>query len=596
MPVPCHVTPTDPTRLRGRRLLQGVALLLLLGACGSSPNGEWVLADGSGGTPAGRGGLDSEITDSAAGNYLAGRFAADQGDMRTAAESFERALAADPSNFELRREIFVLNLASGNVDRALGSANELAALEPDMDEVKLLFALRDAKAGQFKAAKESLSHIPARGITGLSVPLLDAWASFGAGDVDAALGRLRADRDDQALAPLRRYHEALILALSGRPAEARDLLRRIVDLETAAPLRMVQALAAVEIASGNRAAAIELLQSQVAKAGDEGALAEILAAYERGAPPPLPVHDAVSGMADALLGIAEALSQQRAVAQALLFARLAAYLAPERGDVLMIIGRVQQSQGNSEEAITAFSAVPADSPWSWSARIAVAGAMAASGRGDEAAALLQRMADERPDRTDALRELGDLHRRAERYAEAETAYAAAIARLKAVEPDDWRLFYAQGIALERLKRWPEAEASLTRALELAPDQPLVLNYLGYSWVDQGENLDRAKGMLHRAVELRPQDGFIVDSLGWAYYRLGEYEQAVTQLERAVELEPGDPVINDHLGDAYWRVGRHREARFQWQRALSLKPEADTVAEIEGKLERGLPATSSARRG
>ncbi len=203
---------------------------------------------------------------------------------------------------------------------------------------------------------------------------------------------------------------------------------------------------------------------------------------------------------------------------------------------------------------------------------------------------------ERPQRTDALRELGDLFRRKERFPEAEKAYGDAIARLPKVEPDDWRLFYARGIALERMGRWPDSEASLAKALELAPDQPLVLNYLGYSWVDQGQNLDRAKAMLHRAVELRPQDGFIVDSLGWAYFRIGEFDNAVTQLERAVELEPGDPVINDHLGDAYWRVGRLREARFQWQRALTLKPEADVVAQIEGKLERGLPATSTAKRG
>ena len=110
----------------------------------------------------------------------------------------------------------------------------------------------------------------------------------------------------------------------------------------------------------------------------------------------------------------------------------------------------------------------------------------------------------------------------------------------------------------------------------------MLNYLGYSWVDMGMNLDQAKGMLNRAVELRPNDGFVVDSLGWVYFRLGEYQNAVEQLERAVELEPGDPVINEHLGDAYWRVGREREARFQWRRALSLEPEADAVADDRGE--------------
>jgi tetratricopeptide (TPR) repeat protein len=593
MPVPCHLL--SPRRCLDRRLLVAAAALLL-GACGDVSMQEWVIADGSGRALTSSRALDPDGGDSAAGNYLAGRFALNQGDLRAAADSFERALSADPSNFDLRREIFLLNLASGEIDQALAGADDLAALDPDTDEVDLVLALRDAKAGRFHAARQSLGRISARGLTGLAVPLLEAWTRYGAGDLEEALRRLRADRGEEAMGSLRRYHEALILSLSGRAVEGRDLLRRIVEPEQAAPVRIVQALAALEVETGDRAAALELLRGQVQRAGGEGALGEILDAYERGEPPPLPVRDATSGMADALLGVAEALSQQRAGAQALLFARLAAYLAPDRGDVWMVIGRVEQSQGNSAEAIRAYSAVSAASPWSWSARLARAEAMAAAEREGEAAALLRQMAAERPARTDALRDLGDLHRRAERYAEAGQAYAEAIGRLRTVEPEDWRLFYAHGIALERLKRWPEAEASLSRALELSPDQPLVLNYLGYSWVDQGQNLDRAKEMLHRAVELRSQDGFIVDSLGWAYFRLGEFAEAVTQLERAVELEPGDPVINDHLGDAYWRVGRHREARFQWQRALTLKPETDTIAEIEGKLERGLPAISTARRG
>jgi Flp pilus assembly protein TadD len=216
-------------------------------------------------------------------------------------------------------------------------------------------------------------------------------------------------------------------------------------------------------------------------------------------------------------------------------------------------------------------------------------------RTEEAVRLLETMTAQAPKRADAPIALGDLLRGKERYAEAEAAYSQAIAQLPELDRRSWRLLYARGIAYERTGRWPQAEADLLRALELEPDQPFVLNYLGYSWVDQHLNLERAKAMLHRAVELRPEDGFIVDSLGWAYYRLGEHEKAVTYLERAVELEPGDPVINDHLGDAYWRVGRTREARFQWQRALIFEPEADLVPTIQEKLARGLP-DAAPRRG
>jgi Flp pilus assembly protein TadD len=185
-------------------------------------------------------------------------------------------------------------------------------------------------------------------------------------------------------------------------------------------------------------------------------------------------------------------------------------------------------------------------------------------------------------------QLGNLLRRDEEYEGAESAYSRAIDRLGTPEREDWTLFYARGIAYERTKQWPKAEADFLRALELEPEQPFVLNYLGYSWVDQGMRLDEARDMLDRAVALRPDDGFIVDSVGWVHYRLGEYPQAVESLERAVELEPGDPVINDHLGDAYWRVGRQREARYQWQRALSLEPDEELIETIEQKLRSGLP--------
>ena len=163
------------------------------------------------------------------------------------------------------------------------------------------------------------------------------------------------------------------------------------------------------------------------------------------------------------------------------------------------------------------------------------------------------------------------------------------------EKPNWLIFYFRGICYERAKQWDKAEADLKKALELFPEQPHVLNYLGYSWVDQGMNLDEGMKMIRRAVEQRPDDGYIVDSLGWAYYRLGNYEEAVKHLERAVELKPEDPTINDHLGDAYWKVGRNLEARFQWSHARDLKPEPDELKKIEEKLKSGLPDETPRRR-
>ena len=166
-----------------------------------------------------------------------------------------------------------------------------------------------------------------------------------------------------------------------------------------------------------------------------------------------------------------------------------------------------------------------------------------------------------------------------------------IGHIGAMKERHWILLYSRGIALERSKQWSRAENDFLAALKLNPNQPYILNYLGYSWVDQGINLDRAKTMIERAVKLRPNDGYIVDSLGWALFRIREFPVAVQHLERAVELRPQDPTINDHLGDAYWRVGRRNEARFQWRRSLSLGPEPDQAAQIRSKIRDGLEGAS-----
>ena len=180
--------------------------------------------------------------------------------------------------------------------------------------------------------------------------------------------------------------------------------------------------------------------------------------------------------------------------------------------------------------------------------------------------------------------LGNILRSHERYEEARDYYTRALALIPKPTKENWTLFYSRGVCNERLKDWPGAEADFKEALVLSPDESLVLNYLGYSWVDQGSNLKQAMDYIRKAVKLKPDDGYYVDSLGWAYFRLGNLPAAVENLERAVELKPDDPIINDHLGDAYWKVGRTLEAKYQWQQALTLKPEDDQIVTLKKKIE------------
>lgn len=191
------------------------------------------------------------------------------------------------------------------------------------------------------------------------------------------------------------------------------------------------------------------------------------------------------------------------------------------------------------------------------------------------------------DKLEILDSLGNILRGRKQFAEAIPFYDKALNLVGKPDKRHWVYYYARGTSYERIKNWPSAEADLKKALALYPDQPLILNYLGYSWVDQGLNLKEGMAYIEKAVALKPDDGYIVDSLGWAHFKLGRYKEAVRYLERAVELKPDDPVLNDHLGDALWRAGREREARYQWDQALSLKPEPEDLAKIKRKLEVGL---------
>jgi tetratricopeptide (TPR) repeat protein len=573
-------------RLLRRARLGGALLALAVVACGaqSSPTHPGLAGLGDTG-----GAAEPETSfDTAPGDYLAGNFAVDSGHLAEAADYFGRALAAEPDNLDLLRQLFLLSLASGRYDVAVEQAHKLVARDPDAEEARVLLALEQAKAGNFEAVRAPLKNLPSEGIAGLTAPFLDAWAIFGKGGssaTDDALARLG---QSESLGPLNGYHKAMMLELGGRTDAAVAALSETVPDNGPAPLRVVQAYASILARHGDRAKAIDVVRQQMANGHEMPVLADLLATLQAGGSPAPPFADAAGGMADALLGIAEALHQERGNSRAIVYARMAMYLKPDLAEASLLIADILAEQNNLEGAITAYQTVDPNSPLAYTAKLRMARTLHTLGRKDQCYQLLQQLADAQPERTEALVELADLARSDEEYARAETAYSKAIARIKTPQPEDWTLFYARGITYERTKRWPQAEADFLHALKLQPDQPYVLNYLGYSWVDQGINLDRAKSMLNRAVELRPNDGYIVDSLGWVYYRLGEYNNAVERLERAVELEPGDPTINDHLGDAYWRVGREREARFQWKRALSLNPDKDAVAEIEQKLRSGLP--------
>jgi len=563
---------------RSQRALAGIALLLA--ACqpqaasrADSPS-EATAAD------------VLPMTPSPFGHYLAARQAEADHANSTAADLLSVTLANDPDNPELLNESFLLLAAEGRLDQAAKLAERIDKLDPKSPTAGMVLAANEMVAGDFKAADARLAKLPDEGVNKIVVPMARAWLALADKRIDDAFAALKKLDAIPGLEPMAALHAGAIADLAGRTDEAKAAFDKLLETESTT-LRVVEIVGNYDQRHGQADAARQLYDKFMAENPGSLALEPAIAALDAGKAPPPVIADARDGLAETFFNLGSVLSREQVADTAMVFARIALALKPDFPIGQTLLAEMLSGQHRTADAIAAYRAIRKDSPFSWNARIEAARGLDDLDKTDEAVGMLTAMIDERKDRSDAATALGNVLRSHERFAEAVKAYDIAIARITKPELQHWSLYYFRGIALERDKQWPLAEADLQHALALEPEQPYVMNYLAYTWVDQGLHLDEALKMLQRAVELKPDDGFIVDSLGWVYFRMGQYDKAVAKLERAVELEPADSTITDHLGDAYWKAGRINEARFQWRRALLFKPEPDRVAPIEAKLDHGL---------
>jgi Flp pilus assembly protein TadD len=437
---------------------------------------------------------------------------------------------------------------------------------------------------------------PESGLNTFVMPLVRAWILVGQKKTDEALAVLSDVNDVNGFAVLYRVHEALINDVAGRNDAAIAAYTDAVAKRGQPNLRLTQLLGGLYERLGKTDEARAQYDAYVDVRPTTSMFDDAYERLKTGRKPTSEIRSAADGLAEAMFSVASAIRQQNSFESSLFFAQLALHLKPKFPLAKLLVAEVLEGDNRLAEANEVYNSLGKEKVYGWIARLRVADNLDELDKTEDAIKLLRGMAKERPKSVDALIELGDMLRRHERFEEAVEVYDQAKRRIHQIKPHHWSLFYASGIALERSKHWKRAEADFLEALKLEPDQPFVLNYLGYSWVEQGKNLEKAQEFIERAVARRPQDGYIVDSLGWVLYRLGNIPDAVKNLERAVELRPQDPVINDHLGDAYWHAGRHAEAKFQWHRALSFEPEKDEVAKIEKKLAEGLPPDSAPGKG
>ncbi len=569
--------------VKTRAAALGVGLALLT-ACVTS-------SEPAPGTPAMPEPQPEAAVESLFGNYLAGRFAGSRRDTRAAADFFVRALAQDSDNPSLVRRTFLLMVADGRVEEALPLAATVLERSPGTAVASLVLALGDFKRGDYEAALARLESTPRENSNALLVPLIAAWTHAARNQAEAAMGALDPLLEREAFKPFHNFHSALIQDFAGEAQAAEAAYRAALESTSGNTLGVVEAYGAFLERDARGQEARRHYLDYLARHPKNAVISAALARLERGEVAAAATVDPAHGAAEALLDVSSVLASDRTRVMAQMYVRLALYLRPEMMPAWMLLGELFENERLWQDALETYRQISPTSPYGWNARLRAASSLDRIDRSDEAVAMLRGLADLEPDRDGALITLADILRGRERYHEAVVAYDRAFGRIRGLEERHWPLLYARGIALERSQQWPRAEADFLRALELKPDQPLVLNYLGYSWVEQEVNIERALEMIEKAVELRPNDGYIVDSLGWVHYKLGNYEEAVAHLERAAELRPQDPTINDHLGDAYWRVGRVLEARFQWRRALSFEPDEELIPAIEAKLKAGLASSA-----
>lgn len=539
--------------------------------------------------------LDDEVvTKSILGNYLAGRFAKTAQDNDNAASFYGRALARDPQNDILLEQAFQTETTAGNWDHTLQLARKLVETQPTHRMAHFVLGVEDFKNKEYAKADEHFKSASENPIGELTSALARAWTKLASGNADAAFAILDLPKQPDWAQLFLRYHRGLIADIAGKKQVARTAYEKMFKQDSRT-LRTSLAYAQHAASYGEIKLAKQIIAEQLQKSQNEQHplaldLARRLNANDKVG---LLISSPIDGMAEVFYGLGEALTGEGGVSLGVIYLQMALVCKPDHTFALAALASAQENAHRYDDAIATYDKIPKGTALQGAIDIRRAFNLNSLEKFDEAKAILERLSQRDPKDIRPVEALGNIMRTRKQYSDAVRYFSRVIELSGKPEARDWGYYYARGTSYERLKNWPAAEADLKRALALAPDQPLILNYLGYSWVDQGKNMKEGTKLIERAVQLKPDDGYIVDSLGWAHYKQENYKEAVKFLERAVEIKPEDPTLNDHLGDAYWQIGREREARFQWDQALSLNPEPEDVDKIKGKLERGLPPRTEA---
>ena len=546
--------------------------------------------------------------ESTIGDYLAARLAAKTNDLTTAAESFSEAQSQSPGAIALTRDAFFYQVVSGDVAASLPYAEQLVKNETSVDDglSSMVLTANAIKQNEFVKAKNLLAAKEVAPYLEATANVLNSWAIAGIEGPQAAVTAMRENAPEDGYKGFYPLHQALMLDQT----DLKDATKESFQLAMMAFGGSVEATAygAFLERQGDMQAAKEFYELLNDKPGPSQIPARAgLARLETGIPSQAFANTSPSrGAAIAFYGLANGMLQQivnqRAAAEEagfrvrepnynmpLAMVQVALYLDPAFEDARRLTGSILNVYGDNERAAAVLSAIGPSSPYYEQSRIEIAGALNALGETEKAISSLEETARNIDGGYEAQLALSSLFASQGKHEDTVKVMDKLILSLpENIGADGWRYYLSRAASLLELDEWSRAEADMKKALELAPEEATVLNYLGYSWVERGENLDEAFELIEKAVSLEPSSGANIDSLGWAHYQRGNYDEAVGHLEQAASLAPDDPTITDHLGDVYWRLGRLIEAKYQWSRVLELEPDSELILQVQEKLENGLP--------
>ncbi len=527
-----------------------------------------------------------------AGSYLAARSAMFSSDYAAASQYYARALVRDPTNLGMLENASTAFVGLGDLDRAAMTAERFQAAGGSSQLVSMILFGNAARENAWDALLTDLED--GQTVGPLFDGLAESWALVGDGRMTEALEAFDKVSSNQGVEAFGFYHKALALASVGDFEGAAHIFSGEAGTTLRLTRRGVVAYAEVLSQLERNEDALDLIQQSFGISLDPS-LEALRAKLEAGETVPfVSVRNPTDGLAEVYYSIATALRSEAQEEYTLLYSRMAMGLRPDHTDALLLTAELLEDLERYDLATEVYDTVPREDPAFHAAEMGRAEALRRSGREDAAVEVLRQLAESHGDLPLVHVALGDTLRGLERFEEANKPYNTALELIGEPEEQHWIIYFARGITFERLDDWAAAEADFRKALELRPDQPQVLNYLGYSMLEMQVQMEEALVLIERAVEQRPDSGYILDSLGWGLYRLGRYDEAVPHMEKAVERMAIDPIVNDHLGDVYWAVGRYREAEFQWHRALSFITDETDLEDVDPerirrKLEVGLDA-------